>query len=119
MTTTTLAIINAPTLAAGLVQLLRIGDALQLAGHDCGVAVYVDDEHHPLEVVPDYELPAGVLEYVRRIPVEPWSDDGHPTGLPTDYHGDLMARAELLELLAHVNPDRDLLATADGVGYLS
>lgn len=117
MTFGTLAIVNAPTLADGLVELLRIGDALQLAGQDCGVQLYRWPDGRLSDVEPDYELPPGVLGTADRLEVEPWAEDGHPTGLPTDWP-ELQASRELVELLATVNPSRDLLATAEGVGWL-
>ena len=118
MTTTTLVIVPGPTLHDSIVQLLHIGDALQAAGDERGVVIYHDEDWHPLEAEPDSELPAGVLEYVLRLPVDPWAADGRRPSAPTDYT-DQLARLELLELLATLNPGRDVLATADGVGYLS
>lgn len=114
MTTTTLAIVAAPTLMDGLVTFLRIGDALERSAQEAGVTVYEDDDGHAVEVEPDPELPAGVLEYVRRVPVESWRST---IWRPIDPEASA-ARRELLELLANVNPSRDILATADKVGYL-
>jgi hypothetical protein len=111
---TTLAIVHAPTLADGLVQLLRLGDALQLAGQDCGVTVYRDTTGRLAEAEADYELPAGVLEYVQRVPVEPFTDDQLGT---TSQLAEREARRELLELLAHAT-HVDIVATADRVAYL-
>lgn len=110
----TLAFIAAPTLRDGLVQLLRLGDALQSAGQDCGVSVYHDEDGRLLEAVPDYELPAGVVEYVRRHQVEPWPADELQS---TDQLADAAARRELLELLAHVTHG-DIIASCQGVQLL-
>lgn len=122
VTTTTLAIVNTPTLLDGLVTFLRIGEALEAAASPmlggCGVTIYEDEHGHALEVEPDRELPAGVLEYVRRLPVDPWHDRGTVLRRPDDYDAEAAAaRLELLELLAHVTHG-DIIATAQGVELL-
>lgn len=118
MTTSTLAIVNAPSLSDGLVELLRIGEALTDAEADgCGIGIRRDPEDgRLLDVAPDPELPPGVLETYFALFVDPWATDGHPTGLPIDW-ADAAARLELLELLAHVTHG-DILATAQGVELL-
>jgi hypothetical protein len=115
----TLAIVNAPTLSDGLVQLLRIGDALAAAGRPelgCGVIAWRDADGHVTDAHPWRELPPGVIETIPSTAPDPWETPEESSALPED--SDNAARRELLELLAHINPDRDLLATADGVAYL-
>lgn len=118
MTATTLAIVNAPTLMDGLVELLRIGDALAATDNLAGVAIYRDTQSgRMLDAEPDYEVPAGMLVTTFVDPLgDPWLSDGHPSGLPIQ-DPDLAARRELLELLAHVTHG-DIIATAEGVTLL-
>lgn len=112
MSATTLVVVNAPTLSDGLVELLRIADAVAMAGADCGVSITRDIDGRLVDAEADYDVPAGVLETATQLPVSPWSTDSW-----ADY-ATAAARRELLELLATVNPSRDMLATADWVGYL-
>lgn len=112
----TLAIVNAPTLAGGLVELLRLADALAAADHlelDCGVIAWREPDGHLAAAEPWCELPRGVIETRTAEPVDPWTDTD------ASYRSAAAAaRLELLQLLAYVNPDRDLLATAEFTGYL-
>ena len=111
MSATSLVLVNAPTLQAGLGELLRLADAVQeaeLAG--AGVWVQRDRDGRLVSVEADYDVPPGVVE--TSLPAAPALD---PWALPAV---DLAARHELVEILAQLNPDRDILATADGVGYL-
>lgn len=111
MSATTLAIVNAPTLQRGLGELLRLADAIQeaeLVG--AGVWVQRDQDGHLVSVEADYDVPAGVLE--TSLPARPSLD---PWAVPAVV---VEARRELVEVLAQLNPSRDLLATAQSVGYL-
>lgn len=122
MSTSTLAIVNGATLQDGLVELLRIGEALAAAeGEACGVAIYRDqDDGHALEIEPDPELPPGVLENVTRLPVDPWEGKGvtvHRLPELVDAMEAAAERRQLLEYLAAATYG-DIIATTEGVHLL-
>lgn len=108
MSATTLAIVNAPTLRDGLVELLRIADALQLAADDCGVWVQRTGDGRLWDAEADYDVPPGVIETSTRLPVDPWD---HTTWSDCDTAED---RRKLVEVLAAVT-DCDLELTADAI----
>lgn len=112
MTTTTLAIVNAPTLMDGVTELLHVATALGMAGESMGVTMrrYVDGQLESAD--PDPELPAGVLATELVPELDPWQPDIDTT--------EDRARGELLQLLQLLSAAtaRDLLGTADGVHLL-
>lgn len=116
---TTLVTVNAPTLMAGWCEVLTYAEALQAAGAGCGVSALRDDLGQLLEADPDPELPPGVIETTCSPAIDPWAAGArpHPLEVP-EWELPAELHRQLLELLAHVNPDRDILATADAMGYL-
>lgn len=118
MNATTLVLVNAPTLQDGLVELLRIADAVQEARRlGAGVWVQRDQDGRLVEAEADYDIAPGVLEtsLPSQPTIDPWAIEQHPYIPPLIQEA---AQRELVELLAQVNPSRDILATPDGVGYL-
>lgn len=115
MSATTLVITKGPTLADGLVELCRIGDALvasdalAMLGIDAGVTVKRHALGHLITADVDHELPHGVIvtELVAELP-DPWN------------RNHVQVADELRELLERLaaTTSGDLVATPEGVRWL-
>lgn len=105
---TTLVIVNAPTLRDGLVELVRIGDAMIATDNECGVWIERTADGRMIHALPDYDVPVGVLETTVGNPVQPWRSPLPPVqDNPADQTLLLAAVSELT--------GRDVVATADGI----